>query len=148
MYTYWMRSVAPPAMLAFDAPDRNYCVARRQSTSTPLQALTLLNDVQITEAAKLIAQRAMREGGSTPASRSAWIFRVTTDRMPTADEQKILESLVTEQHDIFAADPKSVEKLLASGEAKVDASLDAKDLASLTVLAEAMLNHDGAIMRR
>jgi len=148
MYTYWKRSVAPPAMLAFDAPDRNYCVARRQSTSTPLQALALLNDVQITEAAKLIAQRAMRESGSTPESRAIWIFRLTTDRSPTADEQKILLELLTEQRDMFSADPKSAEKLLAVGEVKVDASLNKVDLAATTVLAEAMLNHDGAIMRR
>ena len=148
MYTFWKRSVAPPAMLAFDAPDRNYCVARRQSTSTPLQALALLNDVQITESAKLIAQRAMHEGGSTSESRSVWIFRLSIDRAPTAGEQKILGTLLDEQHEVFAADPKAAEKLLASGEAKVDPALDSVDLASLTVLAEAMLNHDGAIMRR
>ncbi|HEY2584368.1 MAG TPA: DUF1549 domain-containing protein, partial [Tepidisphaeraceae bacterium] len=46
LYTFWKRSVPPPAMMAFDATDRNYCVVHRQSTSTPLQALALLNDVQ------------------------------------------------------------------------------------------------------
>ena len=44
MYTFWKRTVPHPAMIALDTADRSTCAARRQSTSTPLQALTLLND--------------------------------------------------------------------------------------------------------
>ncbi|MDQ3624237.1 MAG: DUF1553 domain-containing protein, partial [Verrucomicrobiota bacterium] len=65
LYTFWKRTVPPPAMTTFDAADRSYCTVRRQSTSTPLQALALLNDVQIVEAARLIAQRMLKEGGAT-----------------------------------------------------------------------------------
>ena len=84
LYTFWKRSVPPPAMLAFDSPDRNYCVARRQSTSTPLQALALLNDVQITEAARFLSQRMIKEGGDSIDQRVAWMFRLVTDREPTS----------------------------------------------------------------
>jgi hypothetical protein len=52
MYTFWKRTVPPPVMMTFDAADRSNCAVRRQSTSTPLQALALLNDVQIVEAAR------------------------------------------------------------------------------------------------
>ena len=55
LYTFWKRSVPPPAMMAFDAADKNVCTVKRQSTSTPLQALALLNDTQIVEAARFVA---------------------------------------------------------------------------------------------
>jgi len=148
LYTFWKRSVAPPVMLAFDAADRNYCVVRRQSTSTPLQALALLNDVQITEAARLIGQRMLKEGGDTLEAKVGWMFRLVTDRLPTDKELKILKQLFSEQRDIFASDPESATKLLAVGEAMNDPLPDRLDLAAATVLAEGVLNHDDAIMRR
>jgi hypothetical protein len=148
LYTFWKRSVPPPAMMAFDATDRNYCVMHRQSTSTPLQALALLNDVQITEAARFISQRTMREGGDTPEARIAWMFRLITDRSPADAELTILKQMNAEQREIFTNDPESVKKLLSEGEARNDRSLDPLELATGTVLAEALLNHDEAIMRR
>jgi hypothetical protein len=63
LYTFWKRTVPPPAMMTFDAADRSYCSVRRQSTSTPLQALTLLNDVQFVESARFIGQRMLRAPG-------------------------------------------------------------------------------------
>jgi hypothetical protein len=148
LYTFWKRSVPPPAMMAFDATDRNYCVVHRQSTSTPLQALALLNDVQITEAARFISQRTMRKGGDTPDSRIAWMFRLITDRAPTEAELTILKQMDAEQRAILKDDPESVKKLLSDGEARNDPSLDPLELATGTVLAEALLNHDEAMMRR
>jgi len=148
IYTYWKRSVAPPVMLAFDAPDRNYCVVRRQSTSTPLQALALLNDVQITEAARFISQRTLLEGGQTLDQRAGWMFRLVTDRRPSDRELAILKQIFTEQREMFLHDPEGVKKLLTVGETRNDSSLDPMDLAAGTVLAEAILNHDDAIMER
>lgn len=148
LYTFWKRSVAPPVMLTFDAADRNYCVVRRQSTSTPLQALALLNDVQITEAARFISQRMFKEGGATPAARVAWMFRLITDRQPTEMELTILQRLFAEQRQVFQSDPDATKRLLAVGEAKNDPALNPLDLSAGTVLAEAILNHDEAVMSR
>jgi hypothetical protein len=148
LYTFWKRTVPPPSMIAFDAAERNVCLAKRQSTSTPLQALSLLNDVQMTEAARFISQRMLREGGSTLESRIIWAFRLVTSRHPSKDEINVLEQLFKEQHELFASDQQSASKLLAEGETSNSLALSPVELAAGTVLAEALLNHDEAIMRR
>ncbi len=148
LYTFWKRTVPPPAMMTFDAADRSYCTARRQSTATPLQALAMLNDVQLIEAARLIAGRMLEEGGATDAARVGWAFRTITGRRATEKELPILQQILTEQREIFKADPSAAKKLLAMGEAKSDPKLDLVELAAGTILAQALLNHDEAIMRR
>ena len=52
LYTFWRRTSPPPSMLAFDAPSREVCTARREATQTPLQALVLLNDPSFVEASR------------------------------------------------------------------------------------------------
>jgi hypothetical protein len=148
LYTYWKRTVPPPTMMAFDAADRSYCTARRQNTSTPLQALALLNDVQVVEAARLMSQRMLKEGGAGADERIAWMFRAVSNRKPTTRELAVLKQLFEEQRAIFAADGSAAEKFLKVGEAKNDGALDPVDLAAGTVLAEALLSHDEAVMRR
>jgi hypothetical protein len=148
LYTFWKRTVPPPAMVAFDAADRSYCTARRQSTSTPLQALALLNDPQIVEASRFIAQRMLKEGGSTHEARATWAFRLVTGEAPTAKELPILVKILDEQRELFTSDKNAAGKLLNVGETKPDALLDPNDLAAGTVLAIALLNHDDALMRR
>jgi hypothetical protein len=148
LYTFWKRTVPPPGMTVFDAPERNVCLVQRQTTSTPLQALCLLNDTQLTEAARFISQRMWLEGGATEDERIQWAFRSTTSRRPTADEVAVLKRLLHEQRDVFAADPQAAARLLAVGEAANSPTLSTIDLAAGTMLAQALLNHDEAIMRR
>src|SRR5262245_57215926 len=78
LYTFWKRTAPPPASVTFDAADRSVCTARRQSTSTPLQALALLNDPTIVEAARFLGQRMLKEGGPTPPERVMRTFRTVT----------------------------------------------------------------------
>ena len=148
LYTFWKRTVPPPVMVTFDASERNSCIVRRQSTSTPLQALAMLNDVQIVEAARLIGQRMLHEGGSTLDEQIAWAFRLITSRPAKEKELEVLKRLYAEQHEIFTADPSSAEKLIAAGETKPDPALPASDLAACTVVAKALFNFDEALMRR
>jgi hypothetical protein len=148
LYTFWKRTVPHPAMITFDAAERNVCIVRRQSTSTPLQALALLNDPQIVEAARFLGQRMLKEGGKTPKEQIAWLFRVATGRPATDREVSILARLFAEQKELFKNDPKAAAKLLAVGDARNDSKLDTVDAAASTVLALTVLNHDEAVMRR
>jgi hypothetical protein len=148
LYTFWKRTVPHPAMIAFDASERNVCTVRRQSTSTPLQALALLNDTQMTEAARHLGERMLKEGGKDEGERVAWVFRLVTSRPPNLREIKILKQLFSEQRELFLNDKQAAEKLLAVGESKSDSALNPAELAAGTVLAGAILNHDEAVMRR
>jgi len=148
LYTFWKRTVPPPTMVTFDAADRSYCTVRRQETSTPLQALALLNDTQVIEAARHLAQRVLKEADAVPDERISRMFRIVCGRTPAAKELPVLRRLLEEQRAFFASDAAAANKLLAVGEAKNDPSLDRVELAAATVLAEALLNHDEAVMRR
>ncbi|HEY7310769.1 MAG TPA: DUF1553 domain-containing protein [Gemmataceae bacterium] len=148
LYTFWKRTVPHPAMITFDAAERNVCIVHRQSTSTPLQALALLNDPQIVEAARFLGQRMLKEGGATPKERIAWVFRVATGRAAADREVNILVRLFEEQKELFKNDPKAAAKLLAVGDARNDPKFDSVEAAASTVLALAVLNHDEAVMRR
>lgn len=148
LYTFWKRTVPHPAMTTFDAADRNVCAVRRQTTSTPLQALTLLNDPQMVEAARFLGQRLLKEGGATQAAQAMWAFRLVTGRQPTDKEKEVVSQLFAEQRELFKKDVDAAAKLLSVGEGKTDPKLDRADLAAATVLALAILNHDDAVMRR
>jgi hypothetical protein len=148
LYTVWKRTAPHPQMTTFDAADRSVCTVRRQSTSTPLQALALLNDPQLVEAARFLAQRMLTEGGATTAERAGWVFRTATGREPTAKESAILVKMFDEQRTEYAANPKDAEKLLAVGDSKSDPKLDQVELAAAATLALAVLNHDEAVNRR
>src|SRR5262249_27306441 len=101
LYTFWKRTVPHPAMITFDAAERNVCIVRRQSTSTPLQALALLNDPQIIEAARFLGQRMLKEGGVTPKEQAAWAFRMATGRSASEREANVLTRLLVEQKELF-----------------------------------------------
>src|SRR5579884_11157 len=148
LYTFWKRTVPHPAMVTFDAAERNVCLVRRQNTSTPLQALALLNDPQIVEAARFLGQRMLKEGGHTATEQVAWGFRTVTGRKATDKEVNILARLLAEQKKLFRADPQAAAKLLAVGDGKTDAKLESVELAASTVVALTVLNHDEAMMRR
>ena len=150
LYTFLKRTVPPPAMITFDATDRSNCTVRRQATSTPLQALALLNDTQLVEAARLIGERMLKSGGAsaTLPEQVRFVFRTVTGRTPTEREVASLVAGFEEQEEIFASEPEAAAKLLEVGETRSDPTLPAARLAAATMVASALLNHDEAVMRR
>ncbi|MCD2258142.1 PSD1 and planctomycete cytochrome C domain-containing protein [Psychroserpens sp. XSD401] len=82
LYTFWKRTVPPPAMLTFDAATRDFCTIERQKTSTPLQALVMLNDPQLIEASTVLATQLLKDKNLTDKKRIQIIFRKITSRAP------------------------------------------------------------------
>jgi len=132
-------------MTVFDAPDREFCIVRRSSTNTPLQALTLLNNPMFVEAARKLAERAIREGGSAAAARVAYAFRLATGRSPDAEESKILLGKLDEMLAVYRADEAAARALIAVGSAPGDGAMSPVELAAYTALANLILNMDEVI---
>jgi hypothetical protein len=148
MYTFWRRTSPPPNMLAFDMPGREVCNVRRQSTTTPLQPLVLLNDPQFVEAARGLAERMLKEGGATVESRVTFAFRLAATRAPEDREVKLLSALFREQLALFRGDPESTKKFLRIGDKAPASGVDAAELAAAAATAGAILNLDAAVMMR
>ncbi|MEM8484231.1 MAG: DUF1553 domain-containing protein [Bacteroidota bacterium] len=148
MYTIWKRSTPPPSMISFDASERNFCIVERQKTNSPLQALVLLNDPQYVEAARVLGERMLKQGGASIEEQVVFAFRLLTSRYPTEKEQGLLVRLFEEERAGFAADPAEAVALLAVGEYPRDRSVEASELAARTVVASTIMNFDEAYMKR
>jgi hypothetical protein len=140
LYTFWRRTAPPPSLLAFDATTREVCAARRETTSTPLQALVLLNDPQYIEAARVLAQRLLRDTPADSELRIEQAFRLATGRRPESREREILRQLYSEQLALFQAQPERSGRYLATGEFPLDTELPPDELAATTVLASTLMN--------
>jgi mono/diheme cytochrome c family protein len=146
LYTFWKRTVALPNMIAFDAAGRETCIVRQTRTNTPLQALTLMNDVTYMEASRVLAERVLRDR-ATPEQRLTRMFRLLTARPPRSMELKILCANLEKHLTRYRRDRQEALKLVAVGEAKHDEKLDVTELAAYTAVANLILNLDEAITR-
>jgi hypothetical protein len=145
LYTFWKRTLPHPVMTVFDAPDREFCIVRRSTTNTPLQALTLLNNPMFVEAARKLAERAIREGGSSAPTRVAYAFRLATGRSPDAQESRILSDKLGEMLAAYRADGAAARALIAVEASPHDDSMPLAELAAYTALANVLLNMDEVI---
>ena len=145
MYTFWKRTSPPPAMLIFDAPTRESCTVRRARTNTPLQALTLMNDVQFVEAARNLATRILIQGGATTDERIRFAFRLSTSRRPTDDEVAVLRSIYEQQLSEYQVHPEAATKLISLGESPRPEQADPAELAAWTMVANLILNLDESV---
>ena len=146
MYTYWRRTLPPPTMMTFNAAAREICTVRNDLTTTPLQALTLLNNKTFVESARFLAERMLRRNDK-PADRITWAFRSVTSRAPSSAELKLLLADLRSYEKEFTNEPGSAKKLLNIGERKADAKLPPARLAAYTLIANTLLNLDEAIMQ-
>ena len=148
MYTFWKRTSPPPSMMLFDAAKRDVCVARRSSTSTPLQALVLLNDIQFVEAARVLAEQVIEASPTDHGAQIELAFRLLTGRRPTNPEREILEGLHAEELETFEADPEAAKAVASSGEPPRREELDPARTAAMTVICSTIMNTDAAVMKR
>lgn len=140
MYTFWKRTVAPPSMATFDAPEREFCVVKRSRTNTPLQAFVMLHDPQFVEAARGLAGRMMGEAGEAPRARIAHGFELCMARPPTERELALLQQALDSRLTQFRGDPDSAAKLLSVGQSANDPRIDSAELAAYTTIARMLLN--------
>jgi len=164
LYTTWRRSNPYPSMATFDAPSREVCTLRRDSTNTPLQALVTLNDPGFVEAAQGLARRIVfeptrgvpsttQEKPSYPPSnqdveRLKAAFRICTSRSATDRELSLLQDLLNKARDHFNHDLRAAEQLATDPLGPVDDPGLQPELAAWTSLCNVLLNLDEVLMKR
>lgn len=148
LYTTWRRTSPPPAMVTFDAPRRGVCIARRERTDSPLQALILLNGVQYVEAARVLGEKLHKDSAGNLSKMIEQGFLRCVSRLPDAKETAICTQLYQEQLAYYRTAAKEAEALLKTGAAKRDATVPTAEAAAATVLAQALLNHDECVVKR
>ena len=140
LYTFWKRTVPPPSVATFDAPSREYCVVRRSSTNTPLQAFVMLHDPQFIEAARHLGMRMLREGGETIESQIKFGFRCCTSRNATDQELDVLLDAYSDRIEEYRKKPDRANQVLSVGISGIDETYDRAELATMTHVARMLMN--------
>ncbi len=147
LYTYWCRTFLQPSLASFDAPTREECTAERTRSSTPLQALVLLDDPTYVEAARVFAEHIIRQGGATPEERLDWAYRRALSRGVKPQERDLLTALYQKHRGEYGSDRDAAQKLVGTGQYAVPKDLDVVELAAWTSAARVILNLDETITR-
>jgi hypothetical protein len=148
LYTFWKRTAPAPVMMTLDAAKRDVCTVRRERTDSPLQALVLLNDPQLVEAARVLGQRLLLRHGPDARGLITGLFQKLVGRKPEPAEAELLADLYAGLREDFAGAPERARQLLDIGAAPVDPSLSAVELAAATALASTVMNHDECVTKR
>ena len=148
LYTIWKRTSPPPSMLVFDVPDRSVCRVRRSNTSTPLQALVMLNDPQYLEAARVTAESLIAGTDKQPQQQVSRAFYMITGRQPSQQEADYLVSFYQEELQRFSANKQDVLAYLSIGEAEADSEEDGVQLSALSTVISGIMNTSDAYTLR
>jgi hypothetical protein len=150
IYSVWKRTSPMVNMLAFDAATREVCTARRPSTSTPLQAFVLMNDVQFAEAARVFAENILSDttGNSTQETSVKRMFLEATGRAPDTVELRALLTLLEQQVGYFAMHVDDAKQLASVGKHPVKTELKPETVAAWTMVAQVVLNSDACVWKR
>jgi hypothetical protein len=142
LYTFWKRSAPPASMDIFNAPSRETCTVRRERTDTPLQALVTLNDTQFIEAARRLAERALKDGGKSTKTRLNFVAERLLARPLRSDELRVIESILDDLMEEYRKAPADAEALIAVGESKSDPRASKVELAAYTMVVNQLMNLD------
>jgi hypothetical protein len=146
MYTFIKRTVPPPSMLTFDASNRDQCEVKRVRTNTPLQALILLNDPQVLEAARVLAEKLSTENISDE-QRIEKAFRMIICRKETEKEKQILSGYYKKEKEEFLKQPAKAESFLKAGEYKHEEKINKVEAAALMRVVHTIYNMEEAITK-
>lgn len=148
VYMHFQRTFLHPFLVNFDTPSREIAQCSRTPSNTPLQALTLLNDPTFVEAAKILAQRLIKEGGKSSKEKITWLYLNALSREADAEEITTLVSFYEQQLKFYQSSPEQAKSLLNVGNKKVDPQLNGAELAAWTQVARGVLNMHEFIVRR
>ncbi|MFN3242623.1 MAG: DUF1553 domain-containing protein [Planctomycetota bacterium] len=118
LYVYWKRGVPYPSFMAFDASKRETCTVTRTRTTTPLQALVMLNDPVYAEAGRHLGQRLQKDGGDDDRARIAFGFKLVASRAPEPKEVELLTRLLGQLRKHYEANDKDAKAVLGLEEKK------------------------------
>jgi hypothetical protein len=140
LYTYWKRGMPPPQMTILNAPNRDACIARRERTNTPSQALLLLNESEYVKAARALAQKTVALKDASRVQRLEFAYETVTSKLPDKIELAVLSKLVEDLQKRYGENPALAEDIcrgitLKSAEEKAR-------LAAWTMLVSAVYNLD------
>jgi len=147
LYTTWRRSNPYPSMATFDAPNREVCTVRRNSTNTPLQSLVTLNDPAYVEAAQSLSRIALQHGGAVD-DQIALAFRRCVLRPPTDAEVAALNHLFNDSKADLAESPDEAMKLASDPLGTLPEGIETLDAAAMTVVCNVLLNLDEMFLKR
>ena len=139
IYTYWKRGMPPPQMTIMNAPIRDACIARRERTNTPSQALLLLNETEYLKAARNLAQKVVT-ANKDATKRLEMAYETVTSKLPDEGERNILSKLIEDLQKRYRKNPALAEEI-CSGIPLQDAHGKA-ELAGWTVLINTLYNLD------
>ena len=145
LYVYWKRTSPHPMMTLFDAPSRESSCVKRSRTNTPLQSLSLLNEIQRVEMARMLAERLLKQG-NTDDERLNLLFTLLACREPNDTERDACGKLLKSMRNRYESAEKDAIELLDTGEVPRDKSLNTTDHAAWTQMAATALASDLALM--
>lgn len=139
LYTFWKRAMPPPQMTILNAPSRDSCIARRERTNTPSQALVLLNESQYLFAARHLAHSVVESPFANSQMRIGFLFETILCRMPDATERDVLQQLIDDLLAKYKDNPELAEELCKGLATVPEAQVE---IAAWTVLINALYNLD------
>jgi len=148
LYTYWRRTGPGPVLESFDVPKRVVCVAKRDTTNTPLHAFVLMNGPQFVEAARVLAESLLADNGGRAEEPLDRAFYLLTNRRPDDEEKQIIRRMHAEQKEWYGSRPDEAAKLVAVGARPPNTALPPVDVAAAASVINALMNYDGSVVKR
>lgn len=140
VYTFWKRGMPPPQMTILNAPTREACIARRERTNTPLQALLLLNEPEFLKAARHLAHEKLADRSQSTEDRLAIIYETITSNVPADDVVASFGQMIVDLKGIYTNEPELADQLCTG--LKLHKGVAPAELAAWTMLTNAIYNLD------
>jgi len=147
LYVHRQRSAPHPSLLAFDAPSRRHCVAKRNYSNTPLQSLALLNDPTYVEASRKFAERIINNKANSIEDKIKWAYFETTSRVASETIINTLKNLYEINHLHYANNKQDARLIMTQGIMKPDPKLQIIDIATWSAIARCLMSLQETITR-